>query len=32
MHQSIIKIKNYVCKDYSVLDAIIKHNIKISEC
>ena len=32
MHQSLIKIKNYVCKDYSVLDAIIKHNIKISEC
>ena len=32
MHQSIIKIKNYVCKDYSVLDAIIKHSIKISEC
>ena len=32
MHQSIIKIKNYVRKDYSVLDAIIKHSIKISEC
>ena len=33
MHQSIMpKIKNYVCKDYIVLDAIIKHSIKIFEC
>ena len=32
MHQSITsKIKNYVCKDYIVLDAIIKHSIKIFE-
>ena len=33
MHQSIItKIKIYACEDYIVLDAIIKHTIKIFEC
>ena len=33
MHQSIIiKIKNYACQDWIVLDAIIKHSIKIFEC
>ena len=33
MHQSIItKIKNYACEDWIVLDAIIKHSIKIFEC
>ena len=33
MHQSIIiKIKNYACDDWIVLDAIIKHSIKIFEC
>ena len=26
------KIKNYPCKDWIVLDAIIKHGIKIFEC
>ena len=26
------KIKNYVCKDWIVLDTIIKHSIKIFEC
>ena len=32
MHQSIMtKIENYVCKDWIILDAIIKHSIKISE-
>ena len=30
MHQNIItKIKNHACKDWIVLDAIIKHSIKI---
>ena len=33
MHQNIItKIKNYSCEDWNVLDAIIKHSIKIFEC
>ena len=33
MHQSIItKIKNYTCKNWIVLDAIIKHSNKIVEC
>ena len=33
MHQSIMtKIKNYIDKDWIVLDAIIKHSIKIFEC
>ena len=33
MHQSIMtKIKNYFCKDWIVLDVIIKHHIKIFEC
>ena len=33
MHQSIMtKIKNYACKDWIVLDVIIKHGIKIFEC
>ena len=33
MHQSIMtKIKNYACKDWIVLDVIIKHSIKIFEC
>ena len=33
MHQSIMKkIKNYSCKDWIVLDVIIKHSIKIFEC
>ena len=33
MHQSIMtKIKNYACKDWIVLDAVIKHCIKIFEC
>ena len=33
MHQSIVtKIKNYACKDWIVLDLIIKHSIKIFEC
>ena len=33
MHQGIMsKIKNFVCKDYIALDAIIKHSIKIFEC
>ena len=32
MHQSIIKkIKNYICRDFIVLDVIIKHSIKIFE-
>ena len=30
LHQSImIKRKNYACKDWMVLDVIIKHSIKI---
>ena len=30
MHQSImIKIENYVCKDWIVLDVIVKYSIKI---
>ena len=30
MHQSIMtKIKNHACEDYIVLDAIIKHSIRI---
>ena len=33
MHQSIMtKVKNYACKDWIVLDLIIKHSIKIFEC
>ena len=33
MHQSIMtKIKNYFCKDWIVLDVIIKHHIKVFEC
>ena len=33
MHQSIMKkIKNYDCKDWVVLDVIIKQSIKIFEC
>ena len=33
MHQSIItKIKNYTCKNWIVLDVIIKHSNKIVEC
>ena len=33
MHQSIMtKIKNYACKDYIVLDAVLKLSIKIFEC
>ena len=33
MHQSIItKTKNYSCKDWIILDAIINHNITIFEC
>ena len=33
MHQSIMaKIKNYACKDWFVLDAIVKHGIKNFEC
>ena len=33
MHHSImIKIKNYACEDWIVLDAIIKHSITIFEC
>ena len=33
MHQSIMtKIKNYACKDWILLDVIIKHSIKIFEC
>ena len=32
-HQSIMrKIKNYACKDWIVLDVIIKHSIQIFEC
>ena len=32
MHQSIMtKIKKYACKDWIVLDVIIKHGIKIFE-
>ena len=32
MHQSITaKKRNYICKDYIVLDAIIKHSIKTFE-
>ena len=32
MHQSIMtKIKNYACEDWIVLDAIIKHSIKVFE-
>ena len=33
MHQNIMtKLKNYASEDYIVLDAIIKHSIKIFEC
>ena len=33
MHQSILtEIKNYACKDWIVLNVIIKHSIKIFEC
>ena len=33
MHQSIMtKIKNYASEDCIVLDVIVKHSIKISEC
>ena len=33
MHQSIItETKNYSCKDWIILDAIINHNITIFEC
>ena len=33
MHQSIItKIKNSASKDWIVIQAIVKHSIKISEC
>ena len=33
MHQSVMtKIKNYACKDWIVLDVIIKHSIRIFEC
>ena len=33
MHQSIMaKINNYACKDWTVLEVIIKHSIKIFEC
>ena len=33
MHKSIMsKMKNYVCQDWIILDAIIKHNIKIFDC
>ena len=33
MHQGILtKIKEYTCKDWIVLDVIIKHSIKIFEC
>ena len=33
MHQSIMKkINNYTCKDWVVLDVVIKHGIKIFEC
>ena len=33
VHQSIMtKITNYACKDWIVLDVIIKHSIKIFEC
>ena len=33
MHQSIMtKIRNYACKNWIVLDVIIKHSIKIFEC
>ena len=33
IHQSIMtKLKNYACKDWIVLDVIIKHSIKIFEC
>ena len=33
MHQSIMaKIKYYSCKDWIVLDVIIKLSIKICEC
>ena len=33
MHQGIMtKIKNYASDDCTVLDVIIKHSIKISEC
>ena len=33
MHQSIMtKIKNYSCKDWILLEIIIKHSIKIFEC
>ena len=33
IHQSIMtKIENYACEDCIVLDAIIKHSIKIFKC
>ena len=33
MHQCIMtKIKKYACKDWIVLDAILKQSIKIFEC
>ena len=32
MHQSIMIKKSYTCKDWIVLDVIIKHSIKIFEC
>ena len=33
MHQIIMaKIKNYVCEDWTAIDVIIKHGIKIFEC
>ena len=33
MHQIIItKAKNYACEEWVVLDAIIKHSIKIFAC
>ena len=33
MHRSIMtKIENYVFEDWIVLDAVIKHDINISEC
>ena len=33
MHQSILtKIKKYTSKNYIVLDAIVRHSVKIFEC
>ena len=33
MHQSIMtKIKNYTCKDWILLDVIVKHSTKLFEC